>query len=173
MLSMSSVGTPRHLILTASARFQWLWMSSSILCVTPPLPKLICREQSLCRYLSTSSATSSSDSGSPRTSSLLLSTPSPSPPPPRPAATPSHGRSRRPGPKGENRVGSRNPMGLHAGSVSEYEYLKSKGRSECAGSSGLIFPARALGFGGGGGGGVEGARGGLLGIRVNGGSSSV
>jgi hypothetical protein len=38
MLSMSSVGTPRHLILTASARFQWLWMSSSILCVTPPFP---------------------------------------------------------------------------------------------------------------------------------------
>lgn len=63
-------------------------------------------------------------------------------------------------------------MGLHAGSVSEYEYRKSKGRSECAGSSGLILPATALGFGGGGGDGARGARGGCLGIRVNGGSSS-
>jgi hypothetical protein len=69
-------------------------------------------------------------------------------------------------------------MGFHDGSVSEYEYLKSKGRSECAGSSGLILPVVALGFEGRGDGdddgdGVEGARGGLLGIRVNGGSSSV
>uniref|UniRef100_A0A0A9DT24 Uncharacterized protein n=1 Tax=Arundo donax TaxID=35708 RepID=A0A0A9DT24_ARUDO len=143
-------------------------MSSSMLCVTPPFPKLICREQSLCRYLSTSSATSSSESGSPRTSSLLLSPPPPPSLPPRAAAaTPSQGRSRRPGPKGENRVGSRNPMGLHAGSVSEYEYRKSKGRSECAGSSGLILPGWDLGFGAG----VEGAPGGHLGIRVNGGSS--
>lgn len=60
-------------------------------------------------------------------------------------------------------------MGLHAGSVSEYEYRKSKGRSEWAGSSGLILPAGALGFGGG----VDDARGGCLGIRLNGGSSSV
>jgi hypothetical protein len=60
-------------------------------------------------------------------------------------------------------------MGFHAGSVSEYEYRKSKGRSEIAGSSGLILPASALGFGGG-----EGGRGGRrTAIRAKGGSSSV
>jgi hypothetical protein len=60
-------------------------------------------------------------------------------------------------------------MAFHAGSVSEYEYRKSKGRSQVAGSSGLILPASALGFGGG-----EGGRGGRrTAIRVKGGSSSV
>lgn len=38
--SMSRVGTPKHLILTASALFQWLWMSSNVLWVTPPFPNI-------------------------------------------------------------------------------------------------------------------------------------
>lgn len=82
-------------------------------------PRLICREQSLCRYRSTSSSTSSSVNGSPSTSSLSLKTTSFSPPSLNFAETPFHSRSSRPGPNGENRGGSLNPMGSTLGSDSE------------------------------------------------------
>jgi len=36
---MSIVGTPMHLILTASANFQWLWITVSMLWVKPSLPE--------------------------------------------------------------------------------------------------------------------------------------
>lgn len=48
---------------------------------------------------------------------------------------PVHFRSSRPGPKGENLGGSRYPMGSIEGLVSEYEYLKSKGRFDFNGKS--------------------------------------
>lgn len=51
-LSMSRVGTPKHLILTASAFFQWLWMSSNMLWVTPPFPRTT-TQTSLANYTTT------------------------------------------------------------------------------------------------------------------------
>uniref|UniRef100_A0A7C9EPS2 Uncharacterized protein n=1 Tax=Opuntia streptacantha TaxID=393608 RepID=A0A7C9EPS2_OPUST len=108
-------------------------MSSNMLCVTPPLPILIWRLQSLCRYFSTSSATSCSIRGSPNTLFLCSSHRSRSPPPSTGAQVPVHFRSSRPGPNGENLGGSRNPIGSTAGSDSEYEYRKSKGKSDFTG----------------------------------------
>ncbi|KAL3725631.1 hypothetical protein ACJRO7_030633 [Eucalyptus globulus] len=52
----------------------------------------------------------------------------------------------RPSPKRENRGGSQNPMGSTAALVSEYEYLKSKGRSGPTGRPGspLTHQSRSL-----------------------------
>lgn len=97
------------------------------------LPKLIWREQSLCRNRSTSSSISSSDSGSPSTTFLSSSIFPKSTGFSTGAEVPVHFRSRRPGPKGENLGGSRKPIGSTDGSTSEYEYLKSKGRLELTG----------------------------------------
>ena len=103
------------------------------------LPKLICLEQSLWRYRSTSSATSSSVSGSPRTRFLSSINLSMSVSNWVGAAVPVHFLSRRPGPNGEKRFGSRYPIGSIAGFDSEYEYLKSKARSDFTGSFGWLF----------------------------------
>lgn len=37
-LSMSTVQTPKHLILHTLLRFQWAWILSNMLCVNPSLP---------------------------------------------------------------------------------------------------------------------------------------
>ena len=104
-------------------------------------PKLICLEQSLCQYRSTSSDTSSSLKSSPRTSFLFLAASSVnfSTSPSTGAQVPVHFRSSRPGPKGENFGVSRNAMGLTELLVSEYEYLKSKGRSDFSGKGSEIW----------------------------------
>lgn len=109
------------------------------------LPKLICLAQSLCLYRSTSSAISSSVSGSPRTRFLSSSNRTRSTSFGANAVVPVHFLSRRPGPNGENRFGSRNPMGSTAGLFSEYEYLKSNGRSDFSGSL-FVFELGTGGF---------------------------
>lgn len=52
---------------------------------------------------------------------------------------PVHFRSSRPGPKGENFGVSRYPIGSMDGLVSEYEYLKSKGKFDFIGNFVWVF----------------------------------
>lgn len=110
------------------------------------IPKLIWRAQSLWRYRSTSSATSSSVSGSPRIRLRSSAASTGSTALWGGAAVPVHLRASRPGPKGENLGDSRKPMGSTEGLVSEYEYLKSKGRSELRGWVGALIGLGSAGF---------------------------
>lgn len=123
----------------------YLWSQDTTLIIEDNLPRLICLAQSLCLYRSTSCAISSSASGSPRTRFLSSSNRTRSTSFGANAVVPVHFLSRRPGPNGENRFGSRNPMGSTAGLFSEYEYLKSNGRSDFSGSL-FVFELGTGGF---------------------------